>query len=171
MAAMPSSSLHTLVERLGDLAAHAAVKEQIFRRITGQREFGKDDQLRSQPIARIGGRFENARDIAFDVAYEEIELGERNADVGVPLTSCAWLARLFAGLRRARRASAFAIAEPEVSRRVHGTHSRRFERREFVGGSALAAGDDRARMAHALARRRRDAGDVGDDRLGDVAVE
>jgi hypothetical protein len=61
------------------------VKEQIFRRITGQREFGKDDQLRSQPIARIGGRFENARDIAFDVAYEEIELGERNADFGIPL--------------------------------------------------------------------------------------
>jgi hypothetical protein len=60
------------------------VKEQIFRWIAGERQLGKDNQVRVQPVARFGGGVENARDIAFDVAYEEIELGERNADDGVP---------------------------------------------------------------------------------------
>jgi hypothetical protein len=38
-------------------------------------------------------------------------------------------------------------------------------RRHLLGRRALAAGDDRARVAHAAARRARLAGDEADDRL------
>src|SRR4051794_22303490 len=50
-------------------------------------------------------------------------------------------------------------------------HALGLERLGLRRGGALRAGDDRARVAHRLARRRREAGDVADDRLGDVLAD
>ncbi len=59
----------------------------------------------------------------------------------------------------------------ELGGRLHRAHASFVERTEFVGRGALATGDDRARVAHALARRRRDAGDVRDHRLRHVILD
>src|SRR4051794_11302127 len=50
-------------------------------------------------------------------------------------------------------------------------HALGLERLGLRRGGALRAGDDRARVAHRLARRRREAGDVADDGLGDVLAD
>src|SRR5687768_15139394 len=60
--------------------------------------------------------------------------------------------------RRDRRA--------EIARRLHCEHASLFERRELACRRALAAGSDRACMAHALAGWRRGAGDEADHGLG-----
>ncbi len=59
----------------------------------------------------------------------------------------------------------------ELGRRAHRRDAGMLEGRVLVRRGALAAGDHRAGVAHALAGRRRDAGDVGDHRLADVAVD
>src|SRR5260370_42597563 len=53
----------------------------------------------------------------------------------------------------------------EPRRRRRDCDSGRFHGRGFGTGVALAAGDDRAGMAHAAAGRRGDAGDESDHRL------
>ena len=59
----------------------------------------------------------------------------------------------------------------EIGRRLHGARTGFVQRAEFVRRRALAAGDDRAGVTHAFARRRGDARDVGDHGLGDVLVD
>ena len=59
----------------------------------------------------------------------------------------------------------------EIGRRLHGARAGLVERAVLVRRGALAARDDGARMAHAFAGRRGHAGDVRDDRLGDVLAD
>ena len=56
-----------------------------------------------------------------------------------------------------------------VGRALHDLHAGRGQRRHLFGRRALAAGDDRAGVAHAASGRRRLAGDEADDRLLEVA--
>src|ERR1700741_4409680 len=49
----------------------------------------------------------------------------------------------------------------KVRRALYGAYTRTLQRLELVRRSTLTARHDRARMTHALARRRRDTGDVG----------
>src|SRR5215207_11711603 len=56
----------------------------------------------------------------------------------------------------------------DLGRGAADPHALRFERFGLRRGGALRARHDRAGVAHRLARRRREARDVGDDRLRDV---
>src|SRR5580658_2852006 len=58
----------------------------------------------------------------------------------------------------------------ELGRRLYGARTGGLERAELVRGRPLAAGHDRAGVAHALARRRGDSGDVGHHGLGHMAL-
>ena len=121
----------------------------------------------------------------------------RAADENVSSASSALAILRFAARRALRRASGLAEMESDSARRaaaavlalgaasleqlghrraqlggrLHGAHARRIQRAELVRRRALAARDDRAGVAHALARRRGDARDVRDDRLGDVVLD
>src|SRR6185436_3915627 len=59
----------------------------------------------------------------------------------------------------------------EIRERADGAHACFLEGRKLLRRRTLAARDDRAGMPHTLAGRRRDAGDVADDRLLDVLRE
>ncbi|SPO56510.1 exported protein of unknown function [Pseudomonas sp. JV551A1] len=59
----------------------------------------------------------------------------------------------------------------DVSQGTHGLHTSVLQGGELLVRSALAAGDDGASVAHALARRCGNTGDVGNDRLGDVGLD
>src|SRR5688500_11492291 len=59
----------------------------------------------------------------------------------------------------------------KIRRALHGAHAGALQRFEFVRRGAFTAGNDRARMTHALARRRRDTRDVGNDWLADVVAD
>src|SRR5580700_392189 len=96
----------------------------------------------------------------------------------------SWLAHGASPAGRARRARLASRARrgapplqqrsdgrAELGGRLHRTHTRGGEGGILVGCRPAAPGDDRARVPHALARRRGDAGDVGDDRLADEAAD
>src|SRR6185437_4582498 len=59
----------------------------------------------------------------------------------------------------------------QLGGRLDRAHARGLECLVLVGRRALAAGDDGPRMAHAIARRRGDAGNVSHYRLGDEAAD
>src|SRR5215213_6798103 len=59
----------------------------------------------------------------------------------------------------------------DLGRRAADLHALRLQRLGLRGGRALRARDDRAGVAHRLARRRGEARDVGDDRLGHVGLD
>src|SRR5579863_8439359 len=59
----------------------------------------------------------------------------------------------------------------EQRRRFHRADPGRIERAKLVGCGALAAGNDRAGVAHALARGCRYACDIGHDRLADILAD
>ncbi len=57
-----------------------ALQDQVFRRIAGEKEFGKDDELRALDLggaAGLDGLFEIAR----DVAHDGVQLGEGYAEL------------------------------------------------------------------------------------------
>src|SRR5690606_28151483 len=58
-----------------------------------------------------------------------------------------------------------------VSQGTHGLHTGVLQGGELLVRGALATGDDGASVAHALACRRGNTGDVGNDRLGDVGLD
>ena len=70
--------------------------------------------------------------------------------------------------RAARRASRTTMSATSVGVRADAHARAPRAPRALAGGGAVRAGDDRAGVAHRLAGRRREAGDVGDDGLGDV---
>src|SRR5215207_9908758 len=59
----------------------------------------------------------------------------------------------------------------DLGRRLADAHAARLERLLLRLRGAGGAGDNRARVAHRLAGRRREAGDVGDDRLAHVVCD
>src|SRR3569833_953770 len=59
----------------------------------------------------------------------------------------------------------------DVRRGIGYAHTRRLERGDLVLRAALAARDDRARMAHAFAGRRGDAGDIGHQRFAHAGLD
>src|SRR5690606_7771056 len=59
----------------------------------------------------------------------------------------------------------------ELRGRAHGAYAGFFERAVLFGGGALPARDDRARVAHALARRGGHTRDVRHDRLGHALAD
>ena len=69
-------------QRRGDLPAQAVVKQQILGRIAAQREFGKQHQIGFEPVASFGRRVDDALSVAGDIADEQIELSECDAEGG-----------------------------------------------------------------------------------------
>src|SRR5690554_936995 len=59
----------------------------------------------------------------------------------------------------------------DIGQRTHGLDASIFQRSEFVVGCSLATGDDRTGVAHTLARRCGNTGNVGNHRLGDVSLD
>src|SRR3569833_709577 len=59
----------------------------------------------------------------------------------------------------------------DVRRGIGYAHTRRLERGDLVLRAALAAREDRARMAHAFAGRRGDAGDIGHLRFSHAGLD
>ena len=53
-------------------------QQQIFGRISAERQFGRDDEVRSAAPARIH-RIENARRVAGKIADHLVQLGDRDA--------------------------------------------------------------------------------------------
>src|SRR5262249_11930408 len=103
-------------------------------------------------------------------------------------TACALRGRLSRGSRAARlwglcralryrRSGRAPLAQQrghggtELRGRFDGAHPRGGKRGVLVRRRTLAAGDDGTGVAHALAGRGGDAGDIGDDRLADEAVD
>src|SRR5262249_12098047 len=60
---------------------------------------------------------------------------------------------------------------PQIRRAFPRAHAGALQRLELVSRRPLAPRHDRARVTHALARRRRDARDVGNDRLRHVLAD
>ena len=77
-----------------------------------------------------------------------------------PITICVMVDRLLSRCVLQQR--------DDVRRGGRHGDAGRLEGRLLLGGRARRALDDRAGVAHALAGRRAEAGDVGDHRLGDV---
>ena len=75
------------------------------------------------------------------------------------------MTKLHGGLGRFSFRHCFDHRGAERRRAVGDQEAGRFHRFDLGFGRAFAAGDDRAGMAHAAARRRRDAGDEADDRV------
>src|SRR3569832_2923821 len=59
----------------------------------------------------------------------------------------------------------------DVRRGIGDAHTDRLERHNLVLRAALAACDDRARVAHAFAGRRGDAGDIGHHRFAHAGLD
>ncbi len=187
------------------------MEQQVFWRITRERELRQHQQIGGQLTAGAFGRRHDAPRIARDVAHEHVQLPEGDSQFvrgghlrggatwrAAPWRACAsrpassrrpcapgglgfafafrlddqhvraaeLLERLGAPLRQL-----FGHRLAEIGRRLHGACAGLVERAELVGRRALAARDDGAGMAHALARRRRDAGDVGHHGLGHVPAD
>ena len=140
-------------QSLRHLPAQARVKQQVFRRIPAQGELGEHAR------GRLTGR---AATSPSSSAIRAV----------FPATSPT---RKFCWASAMRRVSVSAAAPASRCRARPGERTVRtpaaLERGELGGRRALATGDDGAGMAHALARRRGDAGDVGHDGLGDVLLD
>ena len=56
------------------------MKQQVFGGIAADGQFGKDHEVRLQVVVRTLAVIENPGRVPFDVANDEIELGQRNGD-------------------------------------------------------------------------------------------
>src|SRR4030067_1094513 len=54
-------------------------QQQVFGRVTGERQFGKDNGVRLELVARLLGRGDHALGIAGDIAHQQSELGDNQA--------------------------------------------------------------------------------------------
>ena len=72
---MPPTLARTRCHARIDLAAEAAMEQQILRRIAGERELGKHDEIGCELGLRAARGRDHARGVALDVADEQIELG------------------------------------------------------------------------------------------------
>ena len=78
----PAGFCSHALERGGDLLTQAVVKQQILGRIAAEREFRKQNQIGFESVAGFSRRVDHALRVAGDIADEQIELSERDAERG-----------------------------------------------------------------------------------------
>ena len=174
---------------------HAAMQEQVFRRITAQRQFGENRQVASEFVPGAPRGQQNLIDVGVDRAHMGIELCQRDFQSGahvspmcvakIPADStgrprqepCPAPTRLRLSPRAAdcphddSRSSASAIASPSLAGERTVTTPGLLQRLILCLCGAAAGGNDGAGMPHAFPRRRGDAGNVGDHGLAHVGAD
>ncbi len=134
------------------------MKKQILGRIAANTEFRKYDKISLQLVARALGILDDLRRVVAHGTNRKIHLRQGKL---YPISShFITVAKVPRSVSAAQYLQHFAA---EFSRRANGCHSGRIQRFELVCGRALAAGNDCTGMPHAFARRRGNAGDIGND--------
>src|SRR5210317_163381 len=141
-----------------DIVAQAGMKQQVLGWIPANAQFREYDDIGAVRIARALRMLDDLRRVPRDIANDEIDLGERNFD-GVGHSGSSSGADDLLHLRA------------QLGRRTDSSDASSIQGLELVFRRALTASNNGAGVTHAFAWRCCDTGNVGNNRLRDIALD